>query len=143
MPVITASRYHDISCGHRVAGHESKCRGLHGHNYRFTFYCSAPDLDNIGRVLDFGAIKTKLCEWVEHAWDHRFLLWDQDPILEALCNADEYDSVVAVPFNPTAENMAKYLLTVVGPLRLAGTSVTLARVVVSETRKCSAAAALS
>ena len=30
----TAERYHDISCGHRVVGHESKCAFLHGHNYR-------------------------------------------------------------------------------------------------------------
>lgn len=28
--------YHDISCGHRVYGHESKCAHLHGHNYRIT-----------------------------------------------------------------------------------------------------------
>jgi 6-pyruvoyltetrahydropterin/6-carboxytetrahydropterin synthase len=34
---IIASRYHDISCGHRVYGHESKCAHLHGHNYRVHF----------------------------------------------------------------------------------------------------------
>ena len=46
--MIVATRYHDISCGHRVANHESKCAHLHGHNYRITFECAAEELDNIG-----------------------------------------------------------------------------------------------
>jgi 6-pyruvoyltetrahydropterin/6-carboxytetrahydropterin synthase len=43
-------RYHDISCGHRVHGHEGKCRHLHGHNYRVHFTCIAEDgaLDGVG-----------------------------------------------------------------------------------------------
>lgn len=44
--MIVATRYHDISCGHRVANHESKCAHLHGHNYRITFECAAEELDN-------------------------------------------------------------------------------------------------
>ena len=56
----TASRYHDISCGHRVVGHENKCRHLHGHNYRIHFNCVAQTgctpTDEIGRVIDFGVI---------------------------------------------------------------------------------------
>ena len=41
--MITVERYHDISMGHRVVGHESKCRHLHGHNYRIHFICTAPE----------------------------------------------------------------------------------------------------
>ena len=44
----SAERYHDISCGHRVVGHESKCRWMHGHNYRFHFKCEAAEgLDGV------------------------------------------------------------------------------------------------
>ena len=43
--MITAERYHDISMGHRVVGHENKCRHLHGHNYRIHFVCEASSLD--------------------------------------------------------------------------------------------------
>lgn len=132
----TAERYHDISCGHRVYGHESKCAHLHGHNYRITFTCAAEDLDKLGRVIDFSVIKEKLCMWVEQKWDHKFLVWDMDPIKSFLLDIDL--TVVAVPFNPTAENMAKYLVEVVGPLVLAGTGVRLVRCRVEETRKCSA-----
>ena len=37
MTIISASRYHDFSAGHRVTGHENKCAHLHGHNYRVHF----------------------------------------------------------------------------------------------------------
>ncbi len=137
---FTATRYHDISCGHRVAGHESKCAKLHGHNYRVHFYCEAKNLDHLGRVIDFSVIKQRLCMWIENVWDHNFLVWEEDPYLEAML---EMPGVVVVPFNPTAENMADYLLHTVGPSQLDGTPVRLYKVVIDETAKCSAVAELS
>lgn len=134
--MITASRYHDISCGHRVVGHENKCRHLHGHNYRVHFHVRG-DLDKVGRVLDFGVIKSTLCEWLENEWDHKMLIWYNDPYLQHLLSVDK-ESIVTVPFNPTAENMAEYLILVVAPKLLAGKDVELYRVVIEETRKCSA-----
>lgn len=134
--MIYASRYHDISTGHRVVGHECKCKHLHGHNYRIHFDC-AGEQDPLGRVLDFGVIKDRLCEWLEQRWDHRMLLWEQDPFRHTLQELDP-DGVVLVPFNPTAENMAEHLRTCVGPDLLAGTGVTLVRVRIEETAKCSA-----
>ena len=131
---MTVTRYHDISAGHRVFGHESKCKNMHGHNYRIHFTIGANSLDSVGRVLDFSAIKEHLCMWVENEWDHKFLLWDQDPLL-TFSKYDEENSFVAVPFNPTAENMAKYLVEVVGPQVLpAGTQ--LVEVTIEETMKC-------
>ncbi|WP_233854221.1 6-pyruvoyl trahydropterin synthase family protein [Paraburkholderia sp. HD33-4] len=134
--MLTVTRYHDISCGHRVHGHEGKCAHLHGHNYRIHFTCETAEVDALGRVIDFGAIKLRLCEWLERHWDHRFLISSRDPWSGSLGLMDE--SVVKLPFNPTAENMAHHLVTVVGPEVLAGTGVRLVGVTVEETRKCSA-----
>lgn len=110
----TIQRYHDISCGHRVAGHESKCAHLHGHNYRITFTCTpmapmidattledtlapdfkprlvpggAPKLDELGRVIDFSVVKARLCQWLEDNWDHRFLCWEHDTEMQLLQRA--------------------------------------------------------
>lgn len=151
--MITAERYHDISCGHRVHGHENKCRGLHGHNYRVTFTCAAiggegNGLDQIGRVIDFSVIKSALCMWLEAHWDHKMLIWKQDPVAQALASVprdykeigEAIDALVVVPFNPTAENMAEYLLRVIGPQQLLNSGVELIMVKVEETRKCSATA---
>ena len=135
--LITATRHHDFAAGHRVYGHESKCSQAHGHGYRVHFTCQG-QLDSVGRVIDFSVIKYKLCEWLEIQWDHRFLLWEKDPWLEQFRLVDS--TVVALPVNPTAENLASYLLEVIGPMQLAGTGVTLTKVVVEETRKCLATA---
>lgn len=137
------TRYHDISCGHRVVGHETKCKFLHGHNYRIHFTCVASGLDSVGRVIDFSVIKSTLCEWLEANWDHKMLIWDKDEaVLELAASGSTYsvitESFIFVPFNPTAENMAEFLLTQVGPSLLKNTGVRLERVVIDETRKCSA-----
>lgn len=133
---IRASRYHDISVGHRVCKHESKCRHLHGHNYRIHFHCESNQLDEIGRVIDFSVIKEKLCMWIEMNWDHRFLIWQEDPHAQKLLDIDPL--VVLVPFNPTAENMAIYLVERIGPIQLKDTGVTLVEVTIEETAKCHA-----
>lgn len=132
-------RYHDISCGHRVYGHESKCAHLHGHNYRihFTIEPDNRQLDLIGRVLDFSVIKSRLCAWLEKWWDHKMLIWVEDPFLDDLLDIDP-NGVVPVEFNPTAENMAQYLVETVGPRVLEGTGCVLVSCRIEETRKCSA-----
>lgn len=132
-------RYHDISCGHRVHGHEGKCAHLHGHNYRIHFVCESFEmapLDAIGRVIDFGVLKEKLCMWLEEHWDHKFLVWEKDPLANYLWELDK-DGVVKVPFNPTAENMAEYLVRVVASEQLKETDVVLVECTIEETRKCS------
>lgn len=140
--MITVERYHDISMGHRVVGHENKCRHLHGHNYRIHFVCTATELDPLGRVIDFGVVKQLLCDWLEQHWDHRMMLWEQDPLLPSLEDIVPED-LVLVPFNPTAELMAQHLVEVVGPQQLEGTGVQLVSVRIDETRKCSATYSLS
>lgn len=131
----TASRYHDISVGHRVFGHESKCAHLHGHNYRVHFTVEAECLDSVGRVMDFSVIKERLCMWLEENWDHKFLVFVNDPWMAVLADLDE--TVVGTIFNPTAENMAMYLVKYIGPRQLEGTGCTLLEVTIEETRKCS------
>lgn len=140
----TAIRYHDFSAGHRVVEHEGKCQHFHGHNYRVTFHCEAEQLDSLGRVVDFSVIKEKLCMWLEDNWDHKFIAWTCDPVVSSIIENENtqydstfVDSVVLVPFNPTAENMGDHLLNRIGPRKLRGSGVTLVRVDISETRKCS------
>ena len=149
MSKIIVTRTHDFSYGHRVVGHEGKCRSLHGHNGRVHFTCQAEQLDSVGRVIDFSEIKSRLSMWLEDNWDHKFLAWEKDPCVKGILSAlietsrnDSYEncdeSVVFVPFNPTAENIAKYLVEVIGPQQLAGTGIILTEVIVEETAKCSA-----
>ena len=142
--MITVVRYHDISCGHRVYGHESKCQFLHGHNYRFWFTAVAEDglTDFLGRVVDFGVIKARLCQWLEDNWDHKTLLWTEDPLSASIPVFLGSDDIIPVPFNPTAENLANYLLHEVSPPMMRDSGARIISVRVDETRKCSAVADL-
>lgn len=141
MAKVTATRFHDFSCGHRVVGHEGACALMHGHNYRVHFTCEAKGLDKVGRVIDFSVIKELLCEWLEDHWDHRFLMYRHDPFLDRISQWSDL-GIITVDFNPTAENMGLYLLDSVGPTLLANHEVKLVSVRVEETRKCQAEVSL-
>lgn len=160
----TVIRSHEICAGHRVVGHESKCRHLHGHNYKFHFkvapkvsytvmheadFASLKQLDDVGRVIDFSVVKTTLCQWLEDNWDHKFLHWEEDPLIKALqvdcelCDEttgqdvrDFDNSLVSLPFNPTAENLAAYMVNVIGPQLLDEHGVQLVECTIEETSKC-------
>jgi 6-pyruvoyltetrahydropterin/6-carboxytetrahydropterin synthase len=135
---ITATRRLQYAIGHRVFRHESKCRHLHGHN--FVFFLTAesvvdvgPDgLDPQGRVIDFGALKEGIGAWLERAWDHGVVLFDQDDEAIAAVRMVSGQKLFLLPWNPTAENLGRYLLQHVGPATLPKT-VRLTKVVVWET----------
>ena len=76
----------EISAAHRLAlNYESKCRHLHGHNWKITVYCRSEKLDENGMVVDFSEIKHR----IKRVLDHQVL----NEVL---------------PFNPTAENIARW-----------------------------------
>lgn len=155
-------RSHEICAGHRVVGHESKCRHLHGHNYVFHFHVApkpldgvsvkGDPLDQVGRVIDFSVVKSTLCEWLETNWDHRFLHWEQDKLIVGIASLIEdsnrpgfieakdeihfFDSLVSLPFNPTAENLAAYMVEIIGPRLLDEHGVELVKCTIEETSKC-------
>ena len=137
MNKIKVERYHDFSAGHKVTNHENKCKHLHGHNYRIYFTIEAKELDELGRVIDFSVIKSKLCNWLENHWDHRFLIYKNDPACLILTKHFP-DDIILCDFNPTAENMGKYLCEVVGKKELKNTGCKLIKCKIQETRKCSA-----
>lgn len=77
----------EIAGAHRLnLNYESKCANLHGHNWIVTVWCKSQTLNQVGMVMDFTHIKRE----VQEKLDHKFL---ND----------------VVPFNPTAENIAKWV----------------------------------
>ena len=77
----------EIAGAHRLnLNYESKCANLHGHNWIVTVWCKSQTLNQAGMVIDFTHIKRE----VQDKLDHKFL----NDVVE---------------FNPTAENIAKWV----------------------------------
>lgn len=85
----------EIAGAHRLQlDYDSKCQNLHGHNWIVTVFCQSEELDQNGMVYDFMHLKDK----VHGRLDHQML--------------NE-----VVDFNPTAENIARWIAEQVGETR--------------------------
>ncbi|MEJ2343767.1 MAG: 6-carboxytetrahydropterin synthase [Gemmatimonadales bacterium] len=109
--MMTCTRALHFCAGHRVLGHEGKCAQPHGHQYKAEVTVRGA-LDAIGRVIDFSCIKDCIGAWIDANWDHAFIVGMEDhELLDALGRVDG-SRVFTMPHNPTAENIADFLLSV-------------------------------
>jgi 6-pyruvoyltetrahydropterin/6-carboxytetrahydropterin synthase len=140
---LTITRVLEFDAAHRVVNHESKCATLHGHRYKIEIIAEAPDLDQIGRVIDFSVLKEKLGGWLDLYWDHNVILFEKDEeTVKAMRWIPKKKEPFVAKWNPTAENMAMYLLNDICPKELENTGVTVTKVIVWETPNCKAEATL-
>ena len=136
-------RSFSIDAGHRVFGHESRCAHLHGHTFRIVVHAQAEELDSVGRVIDFSVLKSKIGTWLLDQWDHGFIYFHADKELDNLFQMQMRKmKSYCLPVNPTAENLATYLLNEVCPELMQGTGVKIVRVDVHETPQCYSTAVL-
>jgi len=92
-----------ISTGHRILHHDGKCSRPHGHNYAINVAVTGT-LTREGWVVDKGDITEVLSNW-----DHRFLVEEGDPLIEAFEASGDGDAVVILDQPPTAEVMGLVL----------------------------------
>lgn len=93
---------------HRVLGaYTQKCRGIHGHSYKFEIFLRGNELDDAHMVMDFKLLKEKLHKFLD-AFDHSLIVYDQDEyLLSVVENLNE--RYMIVPYNPTAEQFAVHI----------------------------------
>ncbi|GAB3695998.1 6-pyruvoyl tetrahydropterin synthase family protein [Halorubrum pallidum] len=92
-----------ISSGHRILDHDGKCSRPHGHNYEITVEVTGK-LTEEGWVVDKGDVID-----VIDAWDHRFLVEEGDPLVDAFEMSGDGDALVVLDQPPTAEVMSVLL----------------------------------
>ena len=79
MPVITISRRFEWDAAHRIPGHEGACKAIHGHRYVAEVEVSGPQMDALGRIVDFGVLKTVVGAWIDGNFDHTAVFSRADP----------------------------------------------------------------
>ncbi|MEM7557952.1 MAG: 6-carboxytetrahydropterin synthase [Planctomycetota bacterium] len=139
---LTIMRRIKFCAGHRLYQHGGKCEHFHGHNYVADIFVTSEEVDSVGRVLDFADLKARTKGWIDVNWDHSFLVFEQDQnAIEALEKVQP-SKLFKLPYNPTAENMAKYLLEVMCPAVLEGSGARAVRVRIWETEEAYAEASI-
>lgn len=110
------------------------CATSHRHRYVTEITCVAPDLDGLGRVVDFGVIKERVGGWIDVHWDHTAILMagDSEAAAVADANARLGRPVYWMEDHPTVENVVAELAGIAGDL-LADTGVEVVRVRLWET----------
>ena len=96
----------------------------------------ADNLDTLGRIIDFGTIRERLGQWIDNNWDHATILHEKDRALGDAISAKTSQVIFYLPTNPTAENMAAYLLQEVCPTLFAGTGARCTHLRLYETPNC-------
>jgi len=93
--------------------YQGACGKIHGHTYRveITVGQKGLELPESGMLLDFARF-SEVGDWIIENWDHALLLNPQDPLVPVL---KVYGQKVWAEIEPTAENMAKYLLEEIVP----------------------------
>lgn len=81
-----SKRMEIAGCHSLRLSYPSKCSRLHGHNWVVTVYCRSEHLNADGMVTDFSKVKERVAGYLDHG------------------NLNEL-----LPFNPTAENIARWI----------------------------------
>lgn len=134
--MITCTRRIEFDAAHRVMQHNSKCKMLHGHRYAVEATFLAQELDQLGMVIDFGIIREILGQWIDSNWDHNVILNSKDQELGNQINKITGQKIYYLNCNPTAEEMASYLLHEVCPKLFSQYKITCQKIRIFETPNC-------
>ena len=134
--IMQCTQVLSFDSAHRIVGHSGKCRMLHGHRYVLEATFQSDILNDLGMVIDFGEIKQKLKKWINNNWDHNVILYNRDKKLGTYISEITGQKIFYLQNNPTAENMASYLLITICPSIFKENKIKCIKIKLYETPNC-------
>ncbi len=105
-----------FDAAHYLRGYNGPCSSLHGHTFDYTVTIEGDRLDDLGMLIDFKAVKSRMKEVIEVLYDHT-----------CLNDLKDFSHI-----NPTAENLAEVIYVKMSDY------FNVVKVSVNESRECQA-----
>lgn len=106
------SKEFKLPIGHRLSCHPGLCANFHGHNIRIIVGLKSKKLNENGMIMDFSTLKKKVSPILDEL-DHALILNKNDVKLFNTIEGENYFNrnfkTISLPFEPTAENLSRYL----------------------------------
>ena len=101
----------EFDAGHRIPGHKSTCKNLHGHRYALEVTIKGEVImleqaSEFGMVMDLKDAKELIKSTIVDRWDHAFIVYEKDHEVVDFLKTLRDHKTVTFPKVPTAENMA-------------------------------------
>jgi 6-pyruvoyltetrahydropterin/6-carboxytetrahydropterin synthase len=107
---IRITKQFRFEAAHALWGYDGACRNIHGHSYiLYVTLKGQPSADpadaKFGMVMDFSVLKKIVNEQIVDQFDHALMIRKDTPHEKLALSSDLVGKILALPYQPTCENM--------------------------------------
>lgn len=107
---IRITKQFRFEAAHALWGYDGACRNIHGHSYiLYVTLKGQPSTDptdvKFGMVMDFSILKKIVNEQIVDQFDHALMIRKDTPHEKLALSSDLVGKILALPYQPTCENM--------------------------------------
>lgn len=112
MSIIRLTKEFRFEMAHVLSGYDGPCSNMHGHSYILNVTVigepiKQKDNTKLGMVIDFNDLDSIVNQQIISKFDHAVSVMHDTPIFNKLTEG-KFANVVALPFQPTCENLLPY-----------------------------------
>lgn len=109
-PLIRLTKKFSFEAAHALWNYDGACRNIHGHSYLLYVTLAGRPLDDPenpkhGMVIDFSMLKRIVHDQIIEKFDHALMVNAYTPHAEMVSEGKIFGKVLALPYQPTCENL--------------------------------------